>query len=280
MLESIRKRKIKGEDFFRFPRILRHEKSVEYYYNNPDFLEKGMKKLNSEGFLGFGKLLKKPDIVAIDYHNRLCLVEILIDKYDKNLRTGKEALIEDEDVLKEIISVIKKISNNKKFHPKYRLFVLSITKNGIILREFKTINFQKINLSEEEVANFIRKVWIGFGFYYIKKDKNLQGIGERIGFKHEDSRFLRKVRNAMAFFGWKTGNDNIDSGIEIKKSGTKILYYNMDGEDFFDKIRPIITKKQMNTLKEAIRWKNLPEKKKKEQIKYFESLLEVLEEMK
>jgi hypothetical protein len=283
LLDQIKKRDVIGLDFFSFSSKSRHEKVVEYYYNHLHFLEKGMQKLGSEPFFGFGSLLQKPDIVSTDYHNRLCIIEILIDTYDANLRTGRKSLEDDETALKEIVNNMNKVTERRTEMPKYRLFTLSITQNRNILREFKSLDMPKIKKSEGEIIEFIKRVWEKYGSYYVKHDKKFQGICERIMFtdvRGKNIDFLRMIKVAMANLKWNTGIKSLkDSGIWTKKSGTKILYYNIEGEEFFDKIRPLVSEREMKNLKEAINWRIISDKKKKERIRYFDSILKVGERL-
>jgi len=199
------------------------------------------------------------------------------------LRTGKKSLEDDESVLKEIINNMNKVSDKKMEIPKYRLFTLSITQNRNILREFKPLDIPKIKKSEKEIIEFIKRVWEKYGSYYVKHDKKVQGICERIIFTDvggKNINFLRTVKVAMANLKWDTGIKNLkDSGIWAKKSGTKILYYNIEGEEFFDKIRPLVSEREMKNLKEAINWRIMSDKKKKERIRYFESILKIGERL-
>jgi len=82
----------------------------------------------------------------------------------------------------------------------------------------------------------------------------------------------------MAIIGFETGKKGLkDSGIWVKKSKTKVLYYNI-GEEFFEKVRPLITQKQMDALKESLNWSYYG-KEVKDKIRYFTSILKVVEKM-
>jgi hypothetical protein len=274
----MKKRKVaSGLDFFSFNGKERHKKAVDYYYEHLYLLEKDLKKVNSECFIGFG-LLQKVDIIALDRFNRICMIEILIDAYDKNLRTGRFSLEDDEKVLKEMVLNLNQSTDEPMKMPKYRLFTLSITKTRVILREFKPFYTPKSDKSQEEIINFIKMVWEKCGNYYIKQNKKSQGLGQRIVFVNKDVDFLRRVRDGMAIIGFETGKKGLkDSGIWVKKSKTKVLYYNI-GEEFFEKVRPLITQKQMDALKESLNWSYYG-KEVKDKIRYFTSILKVVEKM-